>query len=173
MGCTKRCETMKTFLICFTVFIALMLACSSVAAEKSTVPADTTPPVRSGGLPKTDLAEGVVSTTISLNTNEAATCRYSLAPGIPYRSMKNTFSKTGGTTHSQLITNLRDGVAYAYYVKCIDKAGNANRDDYGVGFNVLGIEIPEKESRDILKTIFEAIQNSFKRTGQVISDFLF
>jgi hypothetical protein len=97
---------------------------------------DTSPPGRSGGSPSGTLPAGTTSTTISLTTNESATCRYSTNSGISYPSMANTFSTTGGTSHSQLISGLQNSTSYNYYVKCNDTSGNYNLDDYTISFSV-------------------------------------
>ena len=99
-------------------------------------PIDTTPPIRSSGYPSGNLSTGTNSTTISLNTNEVATCRYSTTAGAPYGSMTNTFSTTGSTSHSTLITGLTNGNSYNYYVRCSDNYGNANINDYLITFSV-------------------------------------
>ena len=57
---------------------------------------DTTPPVRSNGAPSGALAAGTTQTTLSLSTNENATCRYASSAGVAYGSMPNTFTTTGG-----------------------------------------------------------------------------
>ena len=44
--------------------------------------------------------------------------------------MTNTFTTTGSTSHSTLVTGLTDGQTYNYYVRCRDIAINANVDDY-------------------------------------------
>ena len=85
---------------------------------------DTIPPARSNGQPTGTLAVGTA--TLSLTTNEAATCRYSTIPNTPYSSMPNIFTNTGGMMHSTAISGLVNGNSYVYYVKCIDAAGNAN-----------------------------------------------
>ncbi len=97
---------------------------------------DTTPPVRSSGQPTGTLSSGTISTTISLTTNEAATCRYSTAAGVAYDSMANTFSTTGGTSHSSAVSGLIDGNSYSYYVRCTDTANNKNTGDYDISFSV-------------------------------------
>ena len=103
---------------------------------------DTTPPLRSNGAPTGNLPAGTTQTTISLTTDESATCRYSTSLGIAYASMTNTFSTTGGTSHSQLITGLVDGGNYNYYVRCNDTLGNYNTDDYAISFRIVspGVE---------------------------------
>lgn len=95
---------------------------------------DSTPPVRSDGAPTGILPPGTTSTTLSLKTDEAATCRYATAPGVAYNRMKNTFSTTGGTAHSTVVGGLQDGTKYTFYVRCRDLARNANADDYPITF---------------------------------------
>ena len=93
-------------------------------------------PVRSGGTPTGTLPSGTTSTTLSLTTNENATCRYSTTPGVSYSSMTDTFSTTGGTSHSTTISGLSDGDSYSYCVRCQDDSGNVNTSDYGISFSV-------------------------------------
>ncbi|MEO6536233.1 MAG: peptidoglycan-binding protein [Candidatus Paceibacterota bacterium] len=97
---------------------------------------DTTPPARSAGAPSGILALNTTTTTISLTTNEAATCKYSTNSGVTYALMPSTFSTTGGTSHSQNITGLTNGTPYVYYVKCQDLSTNANVNDYAISFSV-------------------------------------
>jgi hypothetical protein len=99
-------------------------------------PADMIPPYRSNGSPTGTLPAGTTQTNLFLNTDEAATCRYSTTPGTSYSSMANTFSTTGGTSHSTLVSGLQDGQSYAYYVRCQDSAGNDNPDDFPISFSV-------------------------------------
>jgi uncharacterized repeat protein (TIGR02543 family) len=113
-----------------------MTSSKSVTAT-FTILSDTTPPVRSNGQPTGTLSSGTKNTTLSLTTNEVATCKYSTTSGVNYDSMTNTFSTTGGTSHSQLITGLTDGNTYNFYVRCSDSYGNKNTDDYTISFNVL------------------------------------
>jgi hypothetical protein len=97
---------------------------------------DTTAPTRSSGSPTGTLAAGTTQTTISLVTNESATCKYSTAAGTAYSSMTGTFTTTGGTSHSKAITGLTNGSSYTYYVRCIDASGNANTSDFTISFSV-------------------------------------
>jgi len=102
---------------------------------------DTTPPVRSAGSPTGTLAAGTTQTTLSLTTNEAATCRYSTTAGVAYPSMTKTFTGAGGTAQSTTVTGLVNGTTYNYYVRCQDTAGNANPDDYLITFSVAAADI--------------------------------
>lgn len=97
---------------------------------------DSTAPVRSSGSPSGSLSPGTTQTTISLATNESATCKYSTASGTSYDSMANTFSTTGSTTHSATVSGLTAGNTYHYYVRCQDNYNNANTDDFTITFSV-------------------------------------
>ncbi len=99
-------------------------------------PGDTTAPSRSNGQPTGTLAMGTTQATLSLSTDENATCRYSQTPGVAYGSMTNTFTTTGSTAHSRVVTGLTNGGNYTFYVRCIDSAANANTDDYSIAFSV-------------------------------------
>lgn len=110
---------------------------------------ETTPPSRSAGLPTGSLASSTTSTTLSLSTDEAATCRYSQSAGVAYASMSTTFGTTGGTTHSTTISGLSSGTTYTYYVRCSDVATNVNTDDYTISFAVdavSGVVVPTPTS---------------------------
>src|SRR5207344_1605277 len=97
---------------------------------------DTTPPVRSNGLPSGTLTAGTTQTTLSLTTNENATCRYATTAGGACASITNTFSTTGGTAHSTSVTGLANGGSYSYFVRCQDAAANANTNDFTISFSV-------------------------------------
>lgn len=98
-------------------------------------PADTTSPQRSNGSPSGTLPLNTASTTISLDTDEEATCRYATSPGQAFSSM-TPFDTTGGTTHTELVSGLTNGGSYGYYVKCSDEASNVNDSDYAISFTV-------------------------------------
>jgi len=97
-------------------------------------PADTTPPVISNGQPAGTLPAGTTQTSMSVTTNENATCRWSNTAFTVYAAMTNAFATTGQTSHSATLTGLVNGQAYTRYVRCIDPAGNANTADYVISF---------------------------------------
>jgi hypothetical protein len=101
-----------------------------------TVTLDTMPPSRSNGAPTGTLSAGTTQTNISLDTTEAATCKWDTTPSTAYASMANTFTTTGSTSHSTTVTGLSDGNSYTYYVRCADGLGNANPDDFSIAFSV-------------------------------------
>ncbi|MBI4439214.1 hypothetical protein HY640_04740 [Candidatus Woesearchaeota archaeon] len=108
----------------------------AVSFSVSSVPSDTAPPVLSGGSPSGALAAGTTSASLLATTDEATMCRYSVTSGTAYSSMSNTFSSTGGTSHSSSVSGLANGNSYNYYVRCQDSAGNANANDYVISFSV-------------------------------------
>lgn len=98
---------------------------------------DTTPPTRSAGSPSGALAAGTTSTTMSLTTNESATCKYGTTSAA-YASLPNTFAGSGTTSHSATISGLTNGGSYTYYVRCQDDEStpNVNTDDYTISWTV-------------------------------------
>jgi Bacterial Ig domain/GDSL-like Lipase/Acylhydrolase family len=100
--------------------------------------ADTVPPVLSNGGPTGTKLFGTTQATLTVITNESATCRFEVTPGVAYASMANVFATTGGTTHSSPISGLLNGFSYRYYLRCADAFGNANGSDYLVSFSVAG-----------------------------------
>ena len=94
------------------------------------------PPVRSNAGPFGELPAGQVSATLTLETYEAATCRFGTVPGTAYGEMPETFSTTGGTVHESLLEGLTEGDAHTFYVRCSDPFGHANEDDVEISFLV-------------------------------------
>ena len=92
--------------------------------------------VRRNGQPSGVLASGVTQTTISLNTDQKATCRFGTSAGVPYASLPYLFATTGGTSHSTLVTGLTNGAIYSFFVRCQDSLGNSNPEDFSIVFSV-------------------------------------
>jgi hypothetical protein len=111
-------------------------AASNDGTDTITVTLDSTAPTRSNGSPSGVLASGTTSTSISLTTNETATCKYGTSAGVAYGSLPNTFSSTNSTSHSTTVSGLSDGNSYTYYVRCQDGLNNANTDDFSISFSV-------------------------------------
>lgn len=106
--------------------------------EKSS---DATPPEISGGAPSGSQESGAREATISVKTNENATCKYSKIPDIGYDSMLETFDTTGGRVHTSSVSGLLDGNTYTYFVRCKDELGNMNAKDYPITFSVASVSI--------------------------------
>ncbi len=99
-------------------------------------PPDTTPPTISNGLPSGTLPSGTTSVDLTITTNKPAICKYSTTSGIDYLAMVNTFTTTGGTSHSTTISGLQDGQTYNYYVRAQDSDGNTTTNDFQISFFV-------------------------------------
>ena len=112
------------------------------AVTQPTPPVDTTAPILSNGQPTGQLSAGTTQTTLSLTTNEQATCKYSTTANVAYSSMTNSFTTTGSTSHSTTISGLTNGITKTYYVRCKDNAGNANTNDYPIIFSVASTTTP-------------------------------
>jgi hypothetical protein len=82
------------------------------------------------------LAWGTTQTTLSLTTDEDATCRYAPQAGVTFGSMTTTFMTTGSMTHATVVSGLTSGGTYQFYVRCADAAANANTDDFVVAFSI-------------------------------------
>ncbi len=108
---------------------------SALASATTQAGTDQTPPVRYNASPTGTLPAGTTQATLSLATDETATCKYSTAAGVSYASMTNVFSVTRGTSHSTTISGLSNGGAYNYYVRCMDVSGNVNPDDFRISFS--------------------------------------
>jgi hypothetical protein len=99
-----------------------------------TFPQDTTAPVRSAGAPAGTLAAGTSSVTLSVITDEPATCRYGTGSNVAFTSLA-PMTTTGSTAHTVAVTAANGG-SYRYAIRCSDAAGNTNADDYAVSFSV-------------------------------------
>lgn len=99
---------------------------------------DNTPPYCFDASPAKDaeLSFSTKQTTISLKTDEKASCRYSTVSGMSYDSMNRVFSNTNAFSHSTLVTGLSEGQEYKYYIKCADEHGNKNTNDFVISFEV-------------------------------------
>jgi len=97
---------------------------------------DTTAPVLSNGSPSGALSSGTTQATLSLTTDEPATCKYANTAGIALADMVSTISGVATTTHSSIVNGLVNSTSYNYYVRCQDINGNANLEDYLISFSV-------------------------------------
>ena len=95
---------------------------------------DTPPPARSDGQPSGPLPSGTTDTTLSLVTDEVASCGYATVPGTAFADM-TPFAATGAAAHQTPIGGLADGQSYGFFVRCGDAAGNVNTDDFAITFD--------------------------------------
>lgn len=136
-------------------------------------PTDSAVPVRSNGLPSGELAYGTRSATLSLSTDENATCKYAASVDVTYASMTLQFSTTGGMSHSSSISGLEDGKSYSYYVRCQDSVGNANADDFAIFFSVAAPPKPSitslSPSKGLVGTSVTVNGSGFTASGNSVS----
>jgi len=96
---------------------------------------DTAAPVITAATPADFTTSDVV--TLSVTTDEAATCRYNKDLDVAYASMSeiNSFSGAGGTSHSATI-GLLPAASYTYFVRCVDSVGNESAGGTAISFTV-------------------------------------
>jgi hypothetical protein len=97
---------------------------------------DLTAPVVSSPRPAAQLPSNTRQTTVSVTTNEPSSCRFSYRSGTTFPFMTGNFQTIDGLTHTTLNRELNSGDTYTYFVRCADKAGNENLDDYRLTFSV-------------------------------------
>ena len=130
-------QTLKYRIICEDVGNVEMTANEDFSFFVASGGADSTPPVMSDLSPAstpnlTCITSSPRDVTASLKTNEIGTCKYSLDgdggddENTAYDDLNNTFSTTGGVTHSQLLS-LACGASYTYWVRCQDDEGTPNQ----------------------------------------------
>ena len=104
------------------------------------VKADTQAPVRSDKTPSGELSSSTTSTTLSLKTDENATCKYDTTSKT-YANLDNTFTTTGEKDHLETLNNLTSETAYSYYVRCQDESAdhNQNDTDYLISFSIAAL----------------------------------
>lgn len=101
---------------------------------------DITPPVISAGTPSGQLAAGTTQQTVSVTTDENASCQYATTSGVIYGDSPAIAFTTGegSTAHSFIATGLISGGTYGYYVRCQDVSVNLNKDttDTSIAFSI-------------------------------------
>ena len=106
---------------------------STQASASTSVPASTPTASPNDPLkitlvsPVTAVARTSYGTTFSVSTDKPATCRYGTQPGMSLSNM-TSFTDSGGTVHSKLLTGLSPDAYYVYYVRCEDSAAHLSPD---------------------------------------------
>jgi hypothetical protein len=94
---------------------------------------DTTPPVISSPSPSGTLSSSTTSVTLSVTTDESATCSYD-TNDIAYASMANSFADNM-TVHTRTY-NVSAGNSYTFYVRCSDVSENNDTSSTPISFSV-------------------------------------
>ena len=93
------------------------------------------PPYRFNGSPTGTLSGTTVGVEITLETDELATCKYSLSPDVSYDDISTRFTTTGSIYHAKVVI-VTPGSVNRFYVRCMDDEFNKNIDDYIIQFVV-------------------------------------
>ncbi len=124
----------RMFAISITLSL-LLTGCSSTGDDSGPGDVvDSVPPKLSAGAPSGQLSAGTSQISMSLTSDEQASCRHGVQSGVSYADLPEVFSNTGGTSHSTTISGLVDDQQYTFYVRCEDSSGNANVSDYMIRF---------------------------------------
>jgi PGF-pre-PGF domain-containing protein len=94
---------------------------------------DTLEPVISNSSPSSALSSSTTFATLFVNTNENATCKYSLTD-VSYDNMTSNFTDSF-TNHSASYA-VAAGSSYVLYVKCSDMNNNSNVNSSTISFSV-------------------------------------
>ena len=107
-----------------------------IHAYAGCVEGDTTAPVISGGVPSGEqqCTSDPRNISLQITTDELVTCKYDTSDDT-YANLSNTFTTTGGTSHSQALS-LACNASYTYYCRCQDTCGNANGSSTEVTFSI-------------------------------------
>jgi hypothetical protein len=103
---------------------------SSFTVEIPEPEVDTTAPTTSNGAPE---ATNDDTPQVKINTNEAATCKFSLDDDESYDNMDYSFTaSSNGKTHTYTFfsSEALDEDTYEVYVRCKDESGNKNSASY-------------------------------------------
>ncbi len=112
---------------------------------------DHDPPVRFNGLPSGALPGGTVQVALTLNTDEIANCRYAATSGVDYNLMPYSLAYviTGNKKFHLANVSVAGQTSYSFYVRCIDRPGNINPDDYIISFSVGAVLPPPGPVADV------------------------
>lgn len=98
---------------------------------------DTTPPDRRYLSPYGLLPAGTTHTTLTITTDESASCSYSKYQGKDFWSGAGGFSSDEHRTyHTAEVWGLENGKTYDFYVRCTDTSGNTNEGDILIRFQI-------------------------------------
>ena len=100
---------------------------------------DVTQPTILNPSPTTTLSSNITSTVLSVNTDEAASCKYSEYSDTQYVDMENSFTAASPTLHQATLNDLIQGNNYEFYVRCEDLAGNITDVDFTISFAIASL----------------------------------
>lgn len=98
-------------------------------------PQDVSAPTILSSSPSGILPQDTTSTTLSVKTNENATCKYSTTANMFYGAMTGALTNSNYQDHTVALSGLVAG-PHNYYVKCIDFSSNVMTSDHVVTFSI-------------------------------------
>lgn len=98
-------------------------------------PQDVSAPTILSSSPSGILPQDTTSATLSVKTNENATCKYSTTANTPYGTMTAGFISSDYQNHTTTLSGLVPG-SHNYYVKCIDFSSNVMTSDHVITFSI-------------------------------------
>ncbi|GEM_PF-2650697 len=101
--------------------------------------ADVVAPVISNPSPTGTLSSNISTSVLSINTNEAAQCKFSEYSDTPYADMEHSFSSSNQIHHQAYLSDLIQGNDYEYFARCEDLAGNAITSDFVISFAIASL----------------------------------
>ncbi len=123
----------KWMVVCF--FIVSGTGCGG-STTPATEEGSSTGPQLSDVSSPLPLVAGTVSTTMRLETDINATCRYATTSGNRFTEMTGIFDQTGAIEHSTVITGLSDGATHTFYVRCVADNNGAESPELAISFTV-------------------------------------
>ena len=86
------------------------------------------------GSPDGKLPAGSSGIELRVSTSDSATCKFDDVADMDYNTMRYMFSDTGRTVHTNMLSGLKDGASYSYYVICKNADGETNNTAYPISF---------------------------------------
>ena len=122
-------------------FLYMLLLFPVACSQQNSSGKDSKPPVISNGQPTKTV--GSTNVTISVRTNEDASCRYGINQrNIVYDKLKYNLNSSDHRLHRASLQNLQDNTNYKINVRCMDNSNNANDKDYFISFRVESSSVP-------------------------------
>ena len=100
---------------------------------------DVTIPSISNPSPSGVLSLNTANTLLSINTDEAANCKFSTQADTLYADMESTLTSSNQIQHQANLSGLTQGTAYEYYIRCADIAGNTTVVDFTISFAIASL----------------------------------
>lgn len=97
---------------------------------------DIESPILTNILPKWSQPANTANISLSFDTSEISTCKYSMKSGETYSEMLYTINNINGIQHSVYISKVINWNNYTYYVKCSDQFNNENTVDTVINFSI-------------------------------------